>query len=87
MNKYLLTSTDTYRVETVEDVEALHEELKNNPRFQLVSFSYKTKYIKEKGEIIGEYQVVSAKKVFNDEKEPISEVQVRYDKGDFEDGD
>lgn len=79
MNKYLLTSTDTYRVETVEDVEALHEELKNNPRFQLVSFSYKTKYIKEKGEIIGEYQVVSAKKVFNDEKEPSTTININYE--------
>lgn len=79
MNKYLLTSTDTYRVETVKDVEALHEELKNNPRFQLVSFSYKTKYIKEKGEVIGEYQVVSAKKVFNDEKEPNTTININYE--------
>lgn len=79
MNKYLLTSTDTYRVETVEDVEALHEELKNNPRFQLVSFSYKTKYIKEKGEVIDEYQVVSAKKVFNDEKEPNTTININYE--------
>ena len=76
--KYLLTSTDTYRVATVDDVEVLHEELKNDRNFQLVSFSYKTKYIKAKGEIIEEYQVVSAKKLFNDEKDPENHIDVKY---------
>ena len=75
---YLLSCTDTYRVETVAEVEALHEELSNDPNFTLVSFSYKTKYIKEKREIVGEYQVVTAKKVFNDEKEPDRVVNVSY---------
>ena len=79
MVKYLLTETDTYRVETVEDVEHLHEELKNSPRFQLVAFSYKTKYIKAKGEIIEEYQVVKAKLQFNEEKEPEQEVVPNYE--------
>lgn len=76
--KYLLTSTDTYRVATVEDVEVLHEKLKNDRNFQLVSFSYKTKYVKAKGEIIEEYQVVSAKKLFNDEKDPENHIDVKY---------
>lgn len=79
MKEYLLTSTDTYRVETVEDVERLHEELKNSPRFQLVAFSYKTKPIKIKGEVIGEYQVVSAKKVFNEEKDPDTTINIKYE--------
>ena len=79
MKEYLLTSTDIYRVETVEDVERLHEELKNSPRFQLVAFSYKTKPIKIKGEVIGEYQVVSAKKVFNEEKDPDTTINIKYE--------
>lgn len=79
MVKYLLTETDTYRVETVEEVEHLHEELKNSPRFQLVAFSYKTKPIKVKGDIIGEYQVVTAKKVFNEEKDPDTEINIKYE--------
>lgn len=77
--KYLLNCTDVYRVPTVADVEALHEELASDVNFTLTAFSYKTKYIKAKGDIIGEYQVVTAKKVFNDEKDPISSVSVHYE--------
>lgn len=76
---YLLTSTETYRVETVAEVETLHEELTNDANFTLVAFSYKTKYIKEKGDIVGEYQVVTAKKSFNSEKEPDRYVKIEYE--------
>ena len=76
---YLLKAVDTYRVATVNDVEALHEELLNDPTFDLIAFSYKTKYIKAKGEIIEEYQVVSATKVFTEEKSPERVVNVIYE--------
>lgn len=75
---YLLKAVDTYRVATVADVEALHEELLNDNSFDLTAFSYKTKYIKQKGEIVEEYQVVSATKIFTDEKEPDRVVNVSY---------
>lgn len=77
--EYLLKTVDTYRVATVEDVEKLHEELLNNPTFTLTAYSYKTKYIKAKGEIVEEYQVVSATKVFNEEKDPVSKVDINYE--------
>ena len=77
--KFLINSTDTYRVNTVEEVERLHEELKNDPAFILASFSYKTKYIKEKGAIVEEYQLVQAKKIFADEKEPENDVTISYE--------
>lgn len=77
--RYLLKAVDTYRVPTVADVEALHDELLANPTFDLVAFSYKTKYIKAKGEFIEEYQVVSATKVFTDEKSPERTVTVEYE--------
>lgn len=77
--RYLLKAVDTYRVPTIADVEALHDELLANPTFDLVAFSYKTKYIKAKGEIIEEYQVVSATKVFTDEKSPERTVTVEYE--------
>jgi hypothetical protein len=78
MVKYLINDVTTYRVETVEDVEALHEELLADPNFELTAFSYATKQIKAKGEVIEEYQLVKAKKVFNNEKEPESMVDVSY---------
>jgi hypothetical protein len=76
---YLLKAVDTYRVATVADVETLHDELLQDATFDLVAFSYKTKYIKQKGEIVEEYQVVSATKVFTDEKEPERSVSVSYE--------
>lgn len=76
---YLINSVDTYRVNTVEEVEQLHEELKSDNRFTLASFSYKTKFIKAKGEIIDEYQLVSAKKIFDDEKNPENSITIEYE--------
>lgn len=77
--KYLINSVDTYRVATVADVEALHEELKNDSHFTLAAFSYKTKTIKSKGDIIDEYQLVTVKKIFNEEKEPDSFIEINYE--------
>ena len=77
--KILLNDVHTYRVDTVVEVEQLHQELKENPAFTLASFSYKTKYIKEKGNIVDEYQLVTAKIVFTDEKEPTADVTVSYE--------
>lgn len=78
MSKYLISAVDTYRVATVADVERLHDELLNDHHFQLTEFSYKTKEIKVKGEVVEEYQVVKAKKIFNDEKDPDSSSDVFY---------
>lgn len=77
--KYVINDVTTYRVGTVEEVEQLHEELLNDNRFQLTAFSYTTKQIKVKGEVMEEYQVVKAKKVFNEEKDPTTEIEVKYE--------
>lgn len=77
--KHLINSVDTYRVGTVAEVEQLHAELKDDPNFELVSFNYKTKQIKSKGEVIEEYCLVQAKKVFADEKYPEAQVSIIYE--------
>ena len=84
MSKYMISDTTVYRVNTVAEVEALHEELLNDSAFTLASFGYKTKEIKAKGEIIDEYQLVTAKKVFTNEKEPMVQADVQYTVQDFE---
>ena len=76
--KYLIKTTNVYRVPTVNDALALREELQNLSNCELNSFSYTTKYIKQKGEIIEEYQLVKAVLIFNDEKEPESSVDIVY---------
>jgi len=76
--EYLISAVNTYRVHTVGDVEELHERLKNDPNFELVAFSYTTKFIKQKGEVVDEYQVVKAKMTFTDEKFPEARFEVAY---------
>lgn len=79
MSKYLIHTTEVYNISTVPEVEQFHEELRNDPSFSLVSFGYKTKYIKEKGDVIDEYQLVSVKKAFNEEKNPCVSVDISYE--------
>ena len=73
---YLINAVNTYRVPTVEDALELREELSNLKYCELESFSYTTKYNKKTEE---EYQVVKAKLVFNDVKEPNSTIVATYD--------
>ena len=77
--KYLISTTDVYRVPTVAEVEQLHEELINDTHFTLNAFSYKTKQIKQKGEIIDEYQLVTAKKLKKKKKEPGTNIDIKYE--------
>ena len=75
---YLLKVTNSYRVPSVADALALREELSHIDCGELMSFSYTTKYIKEKSEIVGEYQVCKATIEFTPEKEPEIKVNAEY---------
>lgn len=77
--RYLINTVESYRVSSVEEAEALHEELKNDKTFTLVSFGYKYECKKSKGEIEDEWYLATAKKEFNDKKEPVSTVEVKYE--------
>lgn len=76
---YLIKATNVYRVPTVEDALALREKLSQQAFGELISFSYTTKFIKEKGEVVEEYQLVKATMEFNNEKEPESHVRAFYE--------
>lgn len=78
LGKFLLNVVETYRVPSVNDVERLHEEFKKDPRYELASFAYTSKYDK-KADL--EYQVVKAKKIFNAEKELVNKNDVYYSDG------
>lgn len=79
MSKYLLNNTLTYRVPTVEEALALRDELSENKYGELTNFSYTQKAIKAKGEIIEEYVVAKAKLEFTSEKDPMEQVEVKYE--------
>ena len=76
--RYLIKVVETYVVGTVADVEKLHEEFLEDRHYQLTGYSYKTKEIKQKGEVVAEYQVVTATKIFNQEKEPDYDCSIKY---------
>lgn len=78
MAKYLITVTETYRVDTEEEAARLIEESKNNGKYTLAKYSSVHKERKQKGEIIDEYEKVSLTKVFNDEKEAYSNIDISY---------
>ena len=80
MSRYLLKAVDTYRVPDEAAVEALHDELLDDPSFDLTGFSYKVKQIKVKGEVIEEYMVVQATKQFTNEKDPEGSYTVSYER-------
>lgn len=77
--RYLVKVVETYVVKTVDEVERLHEEFLGDRHYQLTGFSYKTKEIKQKGEVVDDYQVVAATKVFNQEKEPDYDCVIKYE--------
>ena len=81
MSRYLLKAVDTYRVSDEAAVEALHEELLNDPCFDLIGFSYKVKQIQAKGDVMEEYMVVQATKQFANEKDPEEVFVVNYERG------
>lgn len=67
---YTLKTTNVYRVPTVEDALRLRKWLDKSCIGELTSFKYATKYIKAKGEIIEEYQLVTATITIDNEKDP-----------------
>ena len=82
--KYLINCTNTVRFDSLGEVERFHEELKHENMFQLNTFSYTVKEIKQKGEIIQEYYLVKYKITFANEKEPEDEYEVEYKRAEGE---
>ena len=79
MSKYLINVTEVYRVDTIAEAEQLHEEMKKDTKSNLLSFGYKYKCLKQKGDIVEEWYLATAKKEFNNEKEPEYDVSITYE--------
>lgn len=72
MLKYILETTEKYRLEDLRDVDAFKQWLYQDGASQgydINSFGYTEKAEKEGKELIGYYYVVTVKKKFNSEKE------------------
>ena len=80
MSKYLISTSETYRVDTEEEAKNLIEEAKVDSSFQLAKYTSEYKVRKQKGEIIDEFYKVVLTKNFNDIKEPYVQINVEYNK-------
>lgn len=73
VSKFLLKTTEEYWLSDLASVEAFHKELQQDAAYQdyqLTSFAYVEKPIKEGKDIVGSYFTVKATKVFDNAKEP-----------------
>lgn len=78
MAKYLITTTETYRVDSEEAVEAILEEAKSDSNYTLVKYSSQYKEKKEKGEVVDYWYRLTLTKAFTEEKDPDRDVQITY---------
>ena len=80
MSKYLVSTVETYRVDSEGEVEIMLEQAKSAAEYELKKYTSEKKEKKDKsGEIIDSYFKVALHKIFNEEKEPNSEVSVVYE--------
>ena len=78
MFEYLINTTEVYRVDTEKEAAELINKAKQDREYDLAKYSSTKKERKQKGEIIDEWYQVSLTKKFNDEKDPISVVNIKY---------
>lgn len=79
--KYLVDVTETYRVDTEQEVNQLIDEAKKDGRFELSKYSRVQRDKKQKGEIIESWFKVTLNKRFTDEKEPDGAYTISYKSG------
>jgi len=79
--RYLLETTENYRVDNESEAKALIEEAKTGSNYTLKKYSSQYKERKQKGEVVDAWYKVTLVKVFTDEKEPDAQVEVTYGEG------
>lgn len=79
MSKYLISTVETYRVDTEAEATKAIEEAKNDGSYILSKYTNEHKEQKSKGEVVDDYWKLTLTKVFNNIKEPESVVTVNYE--------
>ena len=77
--KYLCEVTEKYRIDSESETKAFIEEQKKDNRYNLKKYASELKERKVKSEIVDSWYQVTLVKVFNDPKEPVEEVEVKYE--------
>ena len=82
-SKYLIETTETYRVNTEGAAAELINDAKKSNQYVLKKYSSVKKEKKAKGEVVDEWFKVTLVKSFDDEKDPLGETVVEYKNGAF----
>lgn len=78
MGKYLINVTETYRVDSEAEVEAILEETKASKDYELSKYGCTYKQVKKQGEIVDDWYRLVLTKTFTSEKEPEVSMEVSY---------
>lgn len=73
MARYLINVTETYRVDSENEVAEMIEQAKKEPSYELTKYNCVHKMTKE-----DEWYRLSMTKAFNAEKEPSSAINIHY---------
>jgi len=79
MSKYLIRTTEVYRVDSEVEATELIEEAKEDIHFTLSKYNCELKEKKSGGEIVDTWHKVTLVKDFADEKDPAEIVTVNYE--------
>lgn len=79
MTKYLISTTETYRIDNEADVEKFIAEAKESSDYELKKYVSEYKDVKSKGDVVDSWFRVTLTKAFNAEKEPETQVSVSYE--------
>lgn len=79
MAKYLVSTVETYRVETEAEATKAIEDAKKDSSYILSKYTSEHKEKKSKGEVVEEYWKVTLTKLFNDIKEADTLVTISYE--------
>lgn len=79
MAKYLVSTTETYRIDTENEATKAIEEAKQDSSYILGKYTNEHKERKSKGEVVDEYWKLTLTKNFNDIKEPSDIIMINYE--------
>jgi hypothetical protein len=78
MAKYLISTTEVYRVDSESEAKNLIEEARKNGAGQITKSSSEYKAQRQKGEIVQDWYRVSITRSHDDEKEPIGSTTIAF---------
>ena len=85
MSTFLIKTVEVYRADSEKEATKLIEEAKRSNKYILSKSTSTLKERKQKGEVVDAWYKVELHKVFDDEKDPIGDAEIKYvTGGDFD---